>query len=211
MEHEIKLTWLGHSCFKIESSGYSAVLDPYEDQSVPGFPALRTEANAVYCSHSHHDHDFRDGVRLTAASCSNPFRITEITCPHDDAGGSKRGMNTIRIFDEGTLRVAHFGDIGCPLPAEDLKQLTGLDAVMIPVGGFFTMEPAGIAALLQKIQPRVVIPMHYRSDTFGYDKIGRLEAFLAYCTNVRYYDTDEITITKALEAQAAVLAFQPRQ
>ena len=49
------ITWLGHSCFRLESAGYGLVIDPY--RVVAGYPPLRVEANAVYISHHHFDHD----------------------------------------------------------------------------------------------------------------------------------------------------------
>lgn len=52
----MKLTWLGHSCFIIESQGYRIVLDPYQDGSVPGLAPVRAEADLVLCSHGHSDH-----------------------------------------------------------------------------------------------------------------------------------------------------------
>ena len=52
----MKLTWLGHSCFKMESNGYTVILDPYEDDYVPGLAPVRETADAVFCSHEHKDH-----------------------------------------------------------------------------------------------------------------------------------------------------------
>ena len=53
----MKLTWLGHSCFKMESNGYTIILDPYEDGYVPGLAPVRETADAVFCSHEHSDHN----------------------------------------------------------------------------------------------------------------------------------------------------------
>ena len=92
----------------------------------------------------------------------SPFTITEIHTWHDDARGTKRGSNCIRIFDDGTYRVAHLGDLGCELEPEQIEALKGLDAVMIPVGGFYTIDAKQAKALIDQIEPRVTIPMHYR-------------------------------------------------
>ena len=134
----MKLTWLGHSCFKMESNGYTVILDPYEDDYVPGLAPVRETADAVFCSHEHSDHNGRETVTLKQDGVLSPFTITEIHTWHDDARGTKRGSNCIRIFDDGTYRVAHLGDLGCELEPEQIEQLKGLDAVMIPVGGFYT-------------------------------------------------------------------------
>lgn len=206
---EIRITWLGHSCFRIVRGDYAAVFDPYRDGSVPGYPPLRTEADEVFLSHGHDDHNFRQGVTLTSPAAVSPFRVTEIVCPHDDAGGSKRGMNTIRVLDDGTLRVAHFGDVGCPLSEEQIREIGRLDAAMVPVGGYFTMEPAGIYRLMQKIGPRVVIPMHYRTGKAGYDVIGTVDDYLAFVKGtICRYNTNTFVLTDETPAQTAVLTFQ---
>ena len=132
----MKLTWLGHSCFKMESNGYTIILDPYEDGYVPGLAPVRETADAVFCSHEHSDHNGRETVTLKQDGVLSPFTITEIHTWHDDARGTKRGSNCIRIFDDGTYHVAHLGDLGCELESEQIEALKGLDAVMIPVGGF---------------------------------------------------------------------------
>lgn len=197
MNQNITITWHGHSCFTLECGGYSLVLDPFTDDTVPGYGHVREFADAVYCSHEHGDHNFRDGVTLRASGIDSPFTVTEIEIPHDDAGGSKRGMNLIRIFDNGSLRVVHFGDIGCPLTREMADQIGQPDAVLVPVGGFYTMEPDGIADMLKGLSPRVIVPMHYRTEDFGYPVIGTLEAFLDLMDQrITRLDSDSFILTK---------------
>ena len=117
---KLKLTWNGHSCFTLEENGYAIVLDPYEDGAVPGFGPLKLTADEVLCSHGHGDHNAAQCVKIrkNSGGAKNPFRITEIHSFHDEAKGTKRGKNTIRIFDDGQYRIAHMGDIGC-VPTAD--------------------------------------------------------------------------------------------
>lgn len=117
----MKLTWLGHSCFKMESNGYTVILDPYEDDYVPGLAPVRETADAVFCSHEHKDHNARAVVTLKQDQTPSPFTITEIHTWHDEVQGAKRGENCIRIFDDGTYRVAHLGDLGCELEPDRLS------------------------------------------------------------------------------------------
>ena len=138
----------------------------------------------------------------------SPFDLTQSpACPHDDEGGMKRGMNMIHVLDNGSLRIAHFGDIGCPLNDAQREKIGKLDVAMLPVGGFFTMEPDGIEELIEQLQPRIVIPMHYRTEEFGFPVIGTLDDFLKLRSDVVRYDTNEITITKELPSQTAVLKY----
>lgn len=178
----VKLTWHGHSCFTLEEDGYAIVLDPYADGYVPGFGPLKLTADEVLCSHGHADHNAAQCVTIRDAQAPgkrNPFTVTEIHSWHDDAQGAKRGDNCIRIFDDGQYRIAHMGDIGCLPTQEQKEQLKGIDVMLMPVGGFFTLEPADVYALVQELQPRMLVPMHYRGEGFGYDVIAPLETYLS--------------------------------
>lgn len=198
----MKLTWLGHSCFKMESNGYTVILDPYEDDYVPGLAPVRETADAVFCSH---EHKARAVVTLKQDQTPSPFTITEIHTWHDEVQGAKRGENCIRIFDDGTYRVAHLGDLGCELEPEQIEQLKGLDAVMIPVGGFYTIDATQAKVLIDQIQPRVTIPMHYRGADFGYDVIGTLDEFTNLCDCVVEYAGNSIELNGEMLQQVAVL------
>lgn len=127
MNEPVSVTWLGHAAFRMEYRGWGLVTDPYADGMVPGLPPLRQSAGAVYCSHEHDDHNRRDYVRLTRQAPPPDFSVSEAVCPHDSQGGALRGMNTVRLFSFGALRVAHMGDLGCipgpgdPLPGPGLS------------------------------------------------------------------------------------------
>lgn len=180
----VTLTHLGHACFRLEYGDYSLVIDPYADGSVPGFPNIRQQADAVFCSHGHGDHNFTDGVTLSGKQAPADFKQTEFASYHDDAQGSKRGENIIRRFDCGDISVVHMGDVGC-MPAEDIiNGCKGCDVLLIPVGGFFTVDGDEAYTIAEKIAPRCVVPMHYRGEDFGYGVIGTAESFLAHYPSV---------------------------
>ena len=103
------------------------------------------------------------------------------------------------------MRVVHFGDLGCMLTAEQIEILKKADVVMIPVGGFYTIDAAQAKEIVSILEPKVVIPMHYRSDTFGYPVIGRLEEFTKHYNNVVTYETDTLVLSKETKAHTAVL------
>ena len=170
----MKITWLGHSCFILESGGFRALLDPYHE--VPGLPDTEAEADAVYCSHDHFDHGYTEKVRLTSGR-ENPFSVTEVQTFHDDKGGTLRGSNVIRKFTAGGVSVAHFGDLGHPLSPEQLAELGGCDAILIPVGGFYTIDAAGAKAAADAVGASVVVPMHYRDGAVGFDVLSTLDSF----------------------------------
>lgn len=203
----MKITWLGHSCFKISHNGFAIVLDPYQPGTVPGLKDLDVEASMVLCSHSHFDHGYADAVRIIKSGAENPFSIEKIHTYHDDAAGAKRGENTIHVLEADGIRVAHFGDLGCPLTPEQVAKLGALDAVMMPIGGFFTLDAVQAKEELSKLNPAVIIPMHYRSAHFGFKEIGELSSFtdLFDPALIKKYDTDTIEIRKDGQKEVAIL------
>ena len=98
------LTWLGHSCFLVESQGFRLILDPYEPGSVPGYQPISAQADQVLCSHEHRDHHGVDQVTLRQGGVS-PFTVETISTWHDDQQGALRGPNTIHILDDGQCRL----------------------------------------------------------------------------------------------------------
>lgn len=197
------ITWLGHSCFILESGGFRALLDPYHE--VPGLPDTEAEADAVYCSHDHFDHGYTEKVRLTSGR-ENPFSVTEVQTFHDGKGGTLRGSNVIRKFTAGGVSVAHFGDLGHPLSPEQLAELGGCDAILIPVGGFYTIDAAGAKAAADAVGASVVVPMHYRDGAVGFDVLSTLDSFTGLYPpeQVKRYGCS-LTIEKGMEKQVAVL------
>lgn len=199
----MKIIYHGHSCFTVEAEGYSLIFDPYADGSVRGFSPLRLTADAVYCSHTHDDHNAAELVTLSGRDC--PLSVEKLPSFHDRVFGLKRGKNTIHILRAEGLRVAHLGDLGHTLSGEALAALRGVDALLIPVGGYFTIGPGEAKKLVDKIAPRVVVPMHYRLGGKGHDVLAELSEYLVLCDNVIQYDTNTLELTADTPAQTAVL------
>lgn len=204
--NRIDITYLGHACFMLSYQGCRIVLDPYADDSIPGLPKLRLEAEAVYCSHGHHDHSYAQAVTLTGNSTT--YTLEEMITPHDDQGGKLRGMNTVRIFDFDGFRVAHLGDLGCYPEESLLKKLKGLDCLLIPVGGFYTIDAKTAQKIIAAVQPKVCIPMHYRTDHTGFDQIAHIRDFTNAYPQVNTCDST-VTLTKNTENQILVINYKP--
>lgn len=201
---QLTVCWHGHACFSLTCRDFTVVLDPYEDHYVPGFPPLRLTGDLVLCSHQHNDHNAAEIVTLRTGR-PNPFRITKIPTFHDPEGGRLRGENTIHLLEVGKLRVAHFGDLGCPLSPAQKAELQGLDAAMVPVGGFYTIGPQEAKALLDDLRPKVFLPMHYRMGAVGLPAVGQVEDFLSLVENYVYYPTDTLSLDEGTKPQIAVL------
>lgn len=180
----MRIRYIGHACFEITAQdGTRVVTDPY-DASV-GLDMLPLSADLITMSHEHHDHNCEDmivgqpqiarGPELAAAGSVTSRAVRSW---HDDAQGEKRGVNFIRIFSADGLKIVHMGDQGC-MPDEDvLEAITGADLMMIPVGGFYTVDAKEAKAIIDAAKPKCVIPMHFITANGNYSVIGDHRAFL---------------------------------
>ena len=174
----VRIQWLGHACFRMEYGDWSLVIDPYEDGSVSGLGNIRQNADAVCCTHGHGDHAAVGNVTLSGREAPKDYALKTIEVPHDHHGGEKRGMNKIHIFSFGSLRVVHMGDTGSVPSPEILAQLRGCDLMLIPIGGFFTIDGSEAAQIVRETAPRAVVPMHYKTDAFGFGVLATPDAFI---------------------------------
>ena len=173
------LIWYGHSCFKLDfGAGGSVIFDPYAKGSVPGaeLPDVLS-ADMVLCSHGHGDHNATD--RVTLSGKTPAFTVKGLDTFHDPEKGKLRGPNRISIVEYEGFRAAHLGDLGCALTEEEIAALSGVDLLLIPVGGHFTIDPAEAVQVLAQVQPKAAVPMHYRRGRMGFPIISALEDFLA--------------------------------
>lgn len=196
------ITWYGHSCFLLKSEDGSVVFDPYGDGTVPGYGNLNLKADMVICSHEHHDHNNRNAVILSGNKCN--LTVDRIETYHDECKGAKRGSNVISIVKAEGLRVVHLGDLGCELEKEQIKELYGADVLMVPIGGFFTIDSIQALKLVDSVKPKITIPMHYRDEKHGYDVISTADDFIKNCSNPVHYG-NSIEISKDMEKQTAIL------
>ncbi len=167
MSGETTIEWHGHSYFTITYSDYKLIVDPHDGGSL-NIPTHRSKADAVLITHNHYDHnavevvDSPTVVKWKRGSFNmGPFRIQGLASYHDKAGGELRGENTIYVIEAGGMRIAHLGDIG-HLPDEDLsRSLSGIDILMVPVGGVYTIDASEAWEIVKELEPRLVIPMHF--------------------------------------------------
>lgn len=162
----MKLTWLGHASFLIETdSGLKIVTDPY-GQDILAHTAPR--ADIVTKSHEHFDHNAVDTLPGydTLLSGEGEWHFEGLTvkglpCFHDEVRGAKRGANTVFIFEADGQKVVHLGDLGHMPDDALLKAISGADALLIPVGGVYTVDGKQAAELIRLAAPVCAVPMHF--------------------------------------------------
>lgn len=204
------ITYLGHSCFKLEENGASLVTDPYAPGSVPGLSPVKTSAGQVSCSHGHADHNAAGEVKITAAA--NKFDIELIHSFHDPEGGRLRGPNDIAVIKSGGRRYVHMGDIGCYPGDEAVEKISNCDVLFIPVGGFFTIDHKEAIDLVKKINPKITVPMHFRGKTFGYDVISEVDDFLKDASasgGYKIINDNESVIDTSVMASGSIVILKP--
>lgn len=193
----MKIKYIGHSSFLIKGNtktnhSLTIVTDPYDPKST-GFPYPKQETDIVTSSHEGHgDHDYYDGIKPSGEN-ETPFiintpgeyeikglRIYGLKSFHDDVEGTKRGQNTIYIFDFEEARIAHLGDLGHNLDSDQLEALEAVDILMIPIGGIYTIDIKIALQVIENVEPKAVIPMHFKtpkhSDTFK--ELSTLDEFI---------------------------------
>lgn len=192
-----KITWYGHSCFRVELCGSSVVVDPYAVSSVPGLRLPDLTADAVVCTHWHSDHCASERVLLTGRPVR--FQMRSVDSYHDHHMGAHRGRNRIWVFEGDGLRVVHLGDQGCPLTPEQIQEIGRPDVLMLPVGGYITIDSREAGQVVDALQPVIAVPMHYRKGCVGYDSISTVDGFLESGRPVRYAGTDSFSVEPGQE------------
>jgi len=163
------ITWLGHSCFRIRGSRTTIITDPYPPDL--GYSLGKPTARIVTVSHQHSGHSYVQGVGGEPRLVISPGEyeiggvlIMGIATFHDREKGKKRGKNTVYLIEADEISVCHLGDLGHVLPTEQVEELDNVDVLLLPVGGVSTLNASMAVEVVRQLEPRVVIPMHYKTE-----------------------------------------------
>jgi L-ascorbate metabolism protein UlaG (beta-lactamase superfamily) len=203
----MRLTYFGHSSFLVETADeVRVILDPYRHGAFGGavkYDPIDEPADVVVVTHAHDDHGAADTISgdplvfvHPVAETVGSLQITGIDVAHDDVGGAKRGKNTIVVLDDGDIRLVHLGDLGHTLDAVATKAIGRVDVLLIPVGGFFTIDHEEAAEVVEALDPRIVIPMHYKTDKIDF-QIAAVDQFLATQKAVEQRNDSTLEVTGA--------------
>ena len=214
---EMFIQHIGHAEYLIETeSGVRIVTDPYDASC--GYPLHRVMADIALVSHHHHDHDAVENLDgeprvIDTAGQYSPepdVRVTALKGYHDDQGGSKRGETLLFLIEAEGLRIVHLGDLGCALNDEQLKGLDKPDILMVPVGGFYTIDAEQAKTTAEQLGARIILPMHYRTVYNRDWPIAAAEDFLVHFPEEYICrDTEALRVTKEdIECQPKIVVFR---
>jgi len=179
----MKIIWHGHSCFEV-SDKVTVVIDPHDGKSL-GIKTPSVRADILLISHDHFDHNCSRIVKGDFVTMREPgkkelkgVKVQGLPAYHDDAEGTKRGKVTLFRFEIGGIRFCHCGDLGQDLSDQQVQALGKVDVLFVPVGGVFTLDGAGAQRLVDRLQPKVVVPMHFRIGGLSLS-IQTVDGFLA--------------------------------
>lgn len=178
------ISWLGHSSFRIKGKTATVVTDPFESGKV-GFKFPKTEADIVTVSHDHWDHN-QSGL-VTAPPTSGPkvvsgpgeyeikgVYIFGVPTFHDTKQGAERGKSTVYVITIDNVRVCHLGDLGHTLSEGQVGEIGEVDILLVPVGGVYTIGVKEAVEVVSSLEPKVVIPMHYKTKELNQEIFGKL-------------------------------------
>lgn len=162
------ISWFGQSCFRIESKDTRILFDPFSKEI--GLKPPRLNDNIVLCSHDHYDHNNLESASPETFVINTPgefekngVQIVGVLSEHDNDGGKERGFSTIYVVKVEDVTLCHLGDLGqLTLRDEQIENIGDVDVLFIPVGGVYTINGAQAAAVVKQIEPKIVIPMHYK-------------------------------------------------
>ena len=213
----MKIKYLGHATFVITSNkGARIITDPYETTPDLTYGEITESADIVTVSHKHFDHGNVAAVRgnpvvinRAGRSEAKGIEFNGIASYHDEAGGSLRGDNIIFCFEMDGVRVCHLGDLGHRLDGKQLKEIGSVDVLLIPVGGFYTIDAKVATEVCNQLKPRVIIPMHYKTEK-GLAGISGVEGFLSGKANVSRPDSSQAEFkTGELPATVQIIVLKP--
>ena len=199
----LKITHIAHACFLIENSKERLIIDPYHSDM--GYEPIKETVNYILISHNHPDHNCTDGITLKENIGS--FKISTVDSFHDNENGNLRGPNIIHIIDTEDTRICHLGDLGHKLTDEQLKLMRDIDVLLIPVGGFYTIDYQMAIEVISQLNPMLVIPMHYKTSDKIKSNVNFIDNFIE---NIKGYkviksENNQLDYTKPSEKTVLVI------
>jgi L-ascorbate metabolism protein UlaG (beta-lactamase superfamily) len=209
----MEITWLGYSCFRLKGKNITVITDPYPPGL--GYTLDKLSADIITVSHNHANHSYISPIGGQPKVISRPGEyeiggtlIIGISAFHDAENGAALGKNTIYAIEVDDITICHLGDVGHPLSSTQTEELGNIDVLLVPVGGGTTISATQAAALVRHIEPKIVIPMHYKTPTLT-KELDPIDKFLKEMGLTAVEPQPKISINRAtlpLTTQVIILS-----
>ena len=199
----VKITYVGHSTFTIETPGGVIAATDYNDHVRPvELPTIAT-MNHAHSTHFTHRPDpaIRHVLRGWSHQGKPPvfdlmerdMRVRNVPTNIRDGGATEFSGNSIFVFEVSGLCIAHLGHLHHTLTPDHLKALGQIDVVLAAVDGSWTLDHEGIVEVISQLQPKIVIPMHY----FGENALNRFLSRVQARFDIERVASDSIILSRA--------------
>lgn len=164
----MEIYWLGHGCFRMRGRDATVLTDPCPPAT--GYKIGKINADIVTISRNHPESSHRDAVTGDAKVLDGPgeYEIAGVlisaveTDRADRSDGYSR--NVAYVMDIDDIKICHLGDISHTPTGEEVEELTGIDILMVPVGGGRVLNAEKAAEIVSLLEPKIVIPMLYKTE-----------------------------------------------
>ncbi len=214
----MRIKYYGHAAFLITSKGGKRIItDPYKPGAfgAMSYGGISDEADIVLVSHEHDDHNYLEGlpgnpevVRTPGKRSVHGIEFNGIATFHDSSSGKERGNNTIFTFTVDGIRACHLGDLGHVLRQNEVEAIGAIDLLMIPVGGFYTIDSKEASRVAGQLNPSIIIPMHFKTGKCEFP-ITPVEEFTKGKANVRVMNSSDVSLDKGeLPKETEIIVLQ---
>jgi L-ascorbate metabolism protein UlaG (beta-lactamase superfamily) len=197
----MEITWLGYSCFRLKGKNTTVITDPYPPGL--GYSLDKPSARIVTISHNHPNHAHVQAITGEPRLIYRPGEyeiggvlIIGISTFHDAENGAALGKNNVYAIEVDDVTICHLGDLGHPLSSNQIEELGNVDVLLVPVGGGTTISASQAAALVRSIEPKIVIPMHYKTPALTRE-LDTVDKFLKEMGLTEVVPQPKLTVTKA--------------
>ncbi len=198
----MEITWFGQSFFRLKGKSTTLLIDPFDPEMIGLKLPKDLAASVALSTHNHGDHNnvaVVTGQKLTIAG-PGEYEVEGVTITgtrtfHDATGGSERGVNTVYNMTIDGINIVHLGDLGHQLSEEQVTEIGNVHILLIPVGGVYTITAAEAAKVVAQLEPRIVIPMHYKVEGLK-APLEELEPFLKEMGTESVEALPKLSITK---------------
>jgi L-ascorbate metabolism protein UlaG (beta-lactamase superfamily) len=204
---------LGHSAFRLRGKDVTVVTDPFSDKL--GFSMGKVTADIVTISHQSPNHSFVEGVGGDPRVVDGPgeYEVADmlIAGVATATEPGKGPINTAYVLRFEDLTVCHLGDLNNQLTDKQVEELGSIDVLLIPVGGAKTIGPAEASQLVARLDPSLVIPMHYRLSGSTVADLAPIEHFSREMGSKDVVPEPRLTVSKgALAGETRLVVLEAR-